>query len=140
MERFLGRVAMWLAALVAAAGFVVIATVYLSEALYFFLLREALSRPLAALVTGLAALAGAALAVGLAAVWSRKPDPPAPARRALPVGEDRLAEELGKLLGKDITDLAKAHPVAAVIAGLAAGVAVGGSETLREVLRGVIER
>lgn len=149
MERLVLRGALWVAALLIALIFVVLAAVFLCGALYLHFEAVA-SRPVAALAT-----AGLALVIALFVLlvaWSVSSIATSGARRAAarPAGisarhapgapvEDRLASELGAMIGRDVTGFAQDHPYQAMLASLGAGFAVGASPKLRAFLMGLLK-
>jgi hypothetical protein len=95
-----------------------------------------MSPAVAALCTGLAALAVAVLIATVAYGSARRRFP----SRATETGrEAELAAKLAVLVGRDTASLISAHPGRAGIAALALGFVVGASPHLREALRKVLK-
>lgn len=111
--------------------FIAAAVAFLCGAIDLALARVA-SPALAALGAAGGALVIAA-AVALAARFLARRRAGAAALQA-----DRIAAELGALLGKEATSFAAAHPKGTVLASLLAGFAVGADPALRRALRDLL--
>src|SRR5271163_43719 len=132
----LSRALISMAAAVVAIILVASASIFLCAALYLFLVSLSAAPPLAALLTGLAALILAGLIILAARVASsglRRT-----ARRSGPGHDsnvDDLAAKLGGLAAQQLNTEAQAHPYRTFAAALLAGLAVGASPELRNMVR-----
>jgi membrane protein implicated in regulation of membrane protease activity len=158
MESLLRRGALWVAALLIAFIFVVLAAAFLCGAIYFAL-ATSLPPAAAALATAGVALVVALLIVLIAwAVSSvmassgrhalarpertadqQRGDRQRGGRRRPGPLEDQLAAELGSIIGREFTGFAKKHAFGAALASLGAGFAVGASPKLRGFLMGLLK-
>jgi hypothetical protein len=114
------------------------AAVFLAVALYLALC--AVTPPaVAALCTGLAALimAGILLLIGHRKT-GQPPEATQPADPSTPFEVNRLAEDLGRLLGKECASLAQTFPKHTLGVSLLAGLAVGLSPRLRATLKNLL--
>jgi hypothetical protein len=141
VEHFLFRVAVSLAAMMAAIILSSIAAVFLCGALYVYLVSAAAAPALAALLVGLATMIAVGLIILAVYVMSRR-DPAGRmhdrtigiARSAVGQVND-MAANLESLAAREFTVLAQAHPYRALILALFGGLAIGRSPELREMLR-----
>lgn len=133
MNRLMRRAGINIAAALTALAVLVAGLVFLCFAAYLALL-ERLSPPLAALVTGLAAIILAALIVFLGRAIAARVQPP-PHRDA-----NDLVAELRNLLGEEVMAQAAAHPQATVLTSLLSGFALGAFPELRHVLRDLLRK
>lgn len=142
------RGALWVAALLIALIFGVLAAVFLCGAVYLHFEAVA-SRPVAALATAGLALVIAIFVLLIAWSASAIASSGGPRMAGRPKGtagrgsagplEDRLAAELGAMIGRDFTGFAKEHAFQAMLASLGAGFAVGASPKLRAFLMGLLK-
>jgi len=128
LNRWFARVGTTLALLGLAAGMGILAVGFLSAALYLALMQT-LGAPLAALATGAALIAVAALAVLTIKV---KVLPPRQGKgiSAEPEGP-ATAAKLGEMLGEEAGTWTKRNPGTAMLVALAAGFVMGSSPKLR---------
>jgi hypothetical protein len=146
MERFLWRMAIAMAALIALIVFLVVAIAFLTGALYLLLCSIPLTPPAAALIVGLVGLGLAALIALVVRLVSRR-------GAAFPLGRvagsgashdssniNDIAARLAGLTAQEMVTLVRAHPHRAVIVSLIAGLAVGLSGQIRNILKAVIHR
>jgi hypothetical protein len=141
VEGFLSRVAISLAAAVAAIIFTAASVGFLGAALYL-LLVPVMPAPFAALFVGLTGFAIAGLIILVARLSARR----SPASRGLGLGDpsragdvNDIAVALGALAARELTSRTHAHPYRAVAVALAAGLVVGISPELRNFLKGVLK-
>jgi hypothetical protein len=142
LERFLSRVAISLAAAVAAIIFAAASVVFLGAALYLFLVPT-MPAPFAALVVGLVGLVLAGLIILVARMTSRR----GPAGVGIGAADPSragdlsdIAATLGGLAARELTSGTQAHPYRAFGVALLAGLAVGISPELRKILMGVLKK
>jgi hypothetical protein len=133
LDQFLTRAATMLAFSLAALLAVVAAIVFFLFAGYQALLEVA-PPPLAALGTGLVALAAAVLLVAVGRAAVRGARPPAPQGEQNAGSIEHAAAEMGGLAGAQMASLARANPLSAMAVSLLAGFAVGLSPRLRKTL------
>jgi hypothetical protein len=131
----LSRALTSMAAAVAAIILVASAAIFLCAALYLFLVSLSAAPPLAAFLTGLAALilAGLIILAARMATGQRRTDRtsgPAPAGNV-----DDLAAQLGGIVAEQMNTEARSHPYRSFAVALVAGFAVGASPELRNMLR-----
>ena len=131
LSRWFVRTGTTLALLGIAVSLAVLAVAFWTVALYLALL-ERLGAPLAALWTGGALLAVAALFV-LAARWLIRPPRRATTGPSQPNAEVAAAR-LGEMLAEEAGGWTKRHPGSAMFTALAAGFVVGSSPKLRSLL------
>jgi xanthosine utilization system XapX-like protein len=141
VERLLSRLAISLAAAVAALILVTAAIGFFGTAFYL-LLVPAMPAPVAALVVGLAGLVLAGSIVLVVYMTSRR----TLVRRALGSAcsgrssdINGIAAALGELAAREMSAGAQAHPYHAVALALLAGLAVGISPELRDILKGALK-
>jgi hypothetical protein len=131
----LSRALTSMAAAVAAIILVASAAIFLCAALYLFLVSLSAAPPLAALLTGLAAL----ILAGLIILAARTASGLRRTGRAGGPGHDGnvddLAAKLGGLAAQQLNTEAQAHPYRTFVVALLAGLAVGASPELRNMLR-----
>lgn len=132
IEQFLTRLAITIGSILAAMFAVVAALGFFCGAAYLALL-EVTAPWLAALATGAGALLLALLIVLAARLLARAKRAPAP-RREEPGAAQRLAGELGGILGVELGAATRAHAPTVLAVSLLAGVAVGASPRLRRLL------
>src|SRR5579863_2183569 len=137
--RMLSRALTAMAAAVAAIILVASAAIFLCAALYLFLVSLSAAPPLAALLTGLAALilAGLIILAARMATGQRRT-----ARTGGPGQDgnvDDLATQLGGLAAAQLNTQAQAHPYRTFAVALLAGLAVGASPELRNRLRNTLK-
>ena len=146
MERFLWRMAIATASLIALIVFLIVAIAFLTGALYLFLCSIPLTRPAAALIVGLVGLGLAALIALVVRLVSRR-------GAASPLGRvagsrssqdssniNDIAARLAGLTAQEMVTLVRAHPHRAVMVSLIAGLAVGFSAEIRNILKAVVNR
>jgi hypothetical protein len=133
MHRMATRIAIRIAALLAAVIMVVCGLGFLCFAAYLALL-DRVSPPLAALIAAGAAfiLAGMIVLLGRAII--------ALIRRRQRHDADRLAETFRELLGDELVSLATENPHATLLTSLLTGFAVGAVPELRHVLRDLLRK
>lgn len=143
MVTYLSRLMLILVGLVAAMLVLVIAIAFLCGAMYLAL-RDVATQPIAALLSGLAALAISALIVLSAHLVAGGPG--SFPKRGLhrdgrPASDDehRLAAEAASVVGEEIASIMRLHARGTVLASLLAGFAVGASPRLRRVLRELLK-
>lgn len=136
MYRLLTAILLAVTTGVLAGIFLIVAVGFLVGALYLFLLTS-MSAPLAALATGGAALAVACLALIAGRFISARARR---SRRRKGVDENRLAEELGEMLGRDVASFVCTHARSSVLVALLVGLAVGVNPRLRESLLALLKR
>jgi uncharacterized membrane protein YbhN (UPF0104 family) len=131
----LSRALTSMVAAVAAIILVASAAIFLCAALYLFLVSLSAAPPLAALLTGLAALIVAGLIILAARMaWGRRRT----GRTRGPGHDgnvDDLAAKLGGLAAQQLNTEAQAHPYRTFVVALLGGLAVGVSPELRNMLR-----
>jgi len=131
LGRWFARTGATLALVGIAVGMSVLAVAFLSAALYLALLQP-LGAPLAALLTG-----GALLAVAAVIVLAVKYLISSPRRRATVPSEadgEVAAARLGEMLAEEAGAWTKRHPGTAMVTALVAGFLVGSSPRLRTLL------
>jgi hypothetical protein len=131
----LSRALTLMAAALVAIILVVLAAIFLCRALYLYLVSLSAAPPLAALLTGLAALILAGLiilAARMATGFRRTDQTSGPSRSG---NVDDLAATLGGLAAQQLNTRAQAHPYRTFAVALLAGLAVGASPELRSMLR-----
>jgi hypothetical protein len=137
VQRFLSRVALSMAAAIAAIIFVAASVVFLGAALYLSLV-PIMPAPFAALVVGLTGLLIAGLIILVARLTSRR-GPAGGETGATDPGRtgdvNDIATALGGLAAQELTSRAQAHPFRAFGIALVTGLAVGLSPELRKILR-----
>ena len=146
MERFLWRMAIATASLIALIVFLIVAIAFLTGALYLFLCSIPLTRPAAALIVGLVGLGLAALIALVVRLVSRR-GATFPLGRVAGSGASHdssnindIAARLAGLTAQEMVTLIRAHPHRAVIVSLIAGLAVGFSAEIRNILKAVVNR
>jgi hypothetical protein len=146
MERFLWRMAIATASLIALIVFLIVAIAFLTGALYLFLCSIPLTRPAAALIVGLVGLGLAALIALVVRLVSRR-GAAFPLGRVASSGASHdssnikdIAARLAGLTAQEMVSLVRAHPHRAVIVSLIAGLAVGLSAEIRNILKAVVHR
>lgn len=141
MERFLSRVAISIAAAIAAILLVAIALMFLGGALYLLLVSMSVAPPLAALLTGLVGLILATLTILGARIAARCRRTGETCRQtASPaVSINDLAADLGSLAARKMTAQAQAHPYRALAVSLLAGLAVGACPELRSMIEKMLK-
>ncbi len=146
MERFLWRMAIATASLIALIVFLIVAIAFLTGALYLFLCSIPLTRPAAALIVGLVGLGLAALIALVVRLVSRR-GATFPLGRVAGSGASHdstnindIAARLAGLTAQEMVTLVRAHPHRAVIVSLIAGLAVGFSAEIRNILKAVVNR
>jgi hypothetical protein len=138
MRRYVAQAILAAAMLMAATIVLLVAAAFLAGAL-FLALRDVMSGPLAALVTGLAGVLVAALIALVGGLTMRRSKPArAEGQSRAPVEAQRLAGELGGIIGEEMASLARTHARGTAIASLLAGFAVGASPRLRRLLRDLL--
>ena len=133
MDRLAARIAVRMAAFLAAVILVLCGLGFLCFSAYLALL-DRFTPPMAALIAAGAAFVLAALMIllGRAIV--------AMIRRRQRHDADRLAAAFGELLGDDIVSLATENPHATLFTSLLTGFAVGAVPELRHVLRDLLRK
>jgi len=146
MERFLWRMAIATASLIALIVFLIVAIAFLTGALYLFLCSIPLTRPAAALIVGLVGLGLAALIALVVRLVSRR-GAAFPLGRVAGSGASRdssnIKEIAARLAGRTAQEMVtpvRAHPHRAVVVSLIAGLAVGLSAEIRNILKAVVHR
>ncbi len=146
MERFLWRMAIATASLIALIVFLIVAIAFLTGALYLFLCSIPLTRPAAALIVGLVGLGLAALIALVVRLVSRR-GATFPLGRVAGSGASHdssnindIAARLAGLTAQEMVTLVRAHPHRAVMVSLIAGLAVGFSAEIRNILKAVVNR
>ncbi len=145
MERFLWRMAITTAALIALIVVLIVAIAFLTGALYLFLRSIPLTRPVAALIVGLVGLGLSALIVLVVHLVSRRAAAPTGGVAGAGTSQDSsnindIAARLAGLTAQEMMALVRAHPRRAVIVSLLAGLAVGYSAQIRNILKAVVNR
>ena len=136
VSRFLFRLAMSLAAILIAVIAAVIAISYFAYALDL-LLETVVSRPAAALLTGVLILV---IALLLIAVIRAATQPKRKKRESMPAMEAlESAAELGSELGRKLRGLSDAQASGGLMAALVAGFAFGVSPKLRDFLQSLLK-
>ena len=143
MDSVLSRAAISIAIIMFAAIASLIGALFLCGAVYLAL-SEIIHPPLAALVTGIIIIVFSAAAITVLRVLSggSKATSSSSGRECRAnkrLNENATAAEFGNLLGKQIQEMASAHPPETVIASLVAGFAVGSSPGLRKYLGDLIK-
>lgn len=142
MQRFLSRVAISLAAAVAAIIFAAASVIFLGAALYLSLV-PIMPAPFAALVVGVTGLVLAGLIILVARMASRR-RPAAPGIGAADPSRasdfNDITATLGGLAARELTARTQAHPYRAFGIALLAGLAVGISPELRNILKDVLKK
>jgi hypothetical protein len=131
----LSRALTLMTAAVVALILVVLAAIFLCRSLYLYLVSLSAAPPLAALLTGLAALivAGLIILAARIATGPRRTDRTSePSRNG---NVEDLAAKLGGLAAEQLNTAAQAHPYRTFAVALIAGLAVGASPELRNILR-----
>lgn len=133
MDRLAMRIAVRIAAFLAAVVLIVCGLGFLCFSAYLALLVR-VSPPMAALIAAGAAfiLAGLMILLGRAIA--------AMIRRRQRHDADRLAAAFGELLGDDLVALATENPHATLLTSLLTGFAVGAVPELRHVLRDLLRK
>jgi hypothetical protein len=133
MDRLARRIAIRIAAFLAAMALVICGLGFLCFAAYLALL-DRVSPPMAALIASGAAFVLAAIVILAARAII------AVTRRRQRHDADRLAEAFGELLGDDLVALATENPHATLFTSLLTGFAVGAVPELRHVLRDLLRK
>jgi hypothetical protein len=138
MDRYLSQAAISIATVLFATIAALIGAVFVCGAVYLAL-SEIMRPPLAALVTGINIIVFSAAVIAVARLLvgrSRELSFGRARKRGASPGldENRVASDLGNLLGKQIHDLASANAPATVLVSLAAGFVVGLSPSVRKFL------
>ncbi len=138
MDRWLTRMTIALAVLLAAVLVLTTAIGFFCYALYAALLGT-FSTPAAAALTGVAALIVAGLIIVVGQVASQRTERRTPKKidNAADIGQ--WANELGTLLGKKLGTPAGASTPMTVAIALVAGLAVGAFPSLRHTLRDILD-
>lgn len=131
MARFLSRLALAIAATLAAICCLFAATGFLIAALYIWLRSLPLSAPIAGVIVATALLLIGGLAI-LIAKWNVAPQRKAKPDKASP------AADLGGRVVRTAVEATEAHPYSAVAVALLAGIMVGISRNLQGLLKAVL--